>query len=281
MDVSVERGRVVGYLDPDVPGVHFSLALERFLDLRLHPLSADRRIDRDVAGNADNAANVADHPLYLTPLVVILDLARERHPAALDPGVDLAGRDLGIRVKDVADGARNVRVVRRFSGEADLNVVGDRPDAIDPRGGASCCQLLGICGRVPRQYHRAVLDRDADGVRIAYLRIPPQLADHILPDFGVGLHRHSQGACASTQRLRLTDHSSVTCICRGLAASDFGTVTVRIPSCSFALTWSGLTSPGRYVRYSNRPIRRELRCRRLPLPFSLISPVMASSWSCT
>src|SRR5258708_7111902 len=281
MDVSVERGCVIGHLDPDMPGVHLCLALERFLDLRLYPLSADRRIDRDVAGDADDTANVADHPLYLTPLVVILDLALERHPAALDPGMDLALRDLGIRVKDVRNGARNVRVVPWLPGEADLNVVGDGPDAIDPRGGASCCQLLGVCGRVPRQFHRAVLDRDADGVRIAYLRIPPQLADYILPDFGVGLHRHSQGVWASTQRLGLTDHSSVTSICRGLAASDFGMVMVRMPSCSFPPTWSGLTSPGRYVRYSNRPMRRELRCRRLPSPFSLISPVMASSWSCT
>src|SRR5260370_39456940 len=144
MDVSVERGCVIGHLDPDVPGVHFSLALERFLDLRLYPLSADRRIDRDLAGDADDTANVADHPLYLTPLVVILDLALERHPAALDPVVDLALRDLGIRVKDVRDGARNVRVVRRFTGEADLNVVGDRPDALHPPGGARSCQLLRI-----------------------------------------------------------------------------------------------------------------------------------------
>src|SRR5258708_36340418 len=125
MDVSVERGRVIGHLDPDVPGVHFSLALERFLDLRLHPLSADRRIDRDVVGDADNTANVTDHPLYLTPLVVILDLALECHPAALDPGMDLALRDLGIRLKDVRDRARNVRVVPWLLGEADLQLGGD------------------------------------------------------------------------------------------------------------------------------------------------------------
>src|SRR5258707_13057833 len=107
MDVSVERGCVIGHLDPDVPGVHFSLALERFLDLRLHPLSADRRIDRDVVGDADDTTNVADHPLYLTPLEVILDLARERHPAALDTGVDLPLRDLGIRGNSVHDATTN------------------------------------------------------------------------------------------------------------------------------------------------------------------------------
>ncbi len=275
--MSVERGCVIGHLDPDVPGVHLSLALECFLDLRLDPLSADRGIERDVVGDADDAANVADHPLYLVPLVVILDLALQRHPAALNPGMDLALRDLGIRLKDVRDGARNVPVIPWFPAQADPHVVSDRPDAIDARGSASRCQLLGIGGRVPRQYDRAVLDGDADGVRIAHLRIPPQLADHVLPDLGVGLHLHSQGVRASAQRVGLTDHSSMTSICLGLAASDFGTAMVRIPSCSFALTWSGLMSPGRYVRYSNRPIRRELRCRRLPLPSSLISPVMTSS----
>src|SRR5258708_13325773 len=96
MDVSVKRGRVIGHLDPDVPGVHFSLALERFLDLRLYPLSADRRIDPALAGNADDTANVADHPLYLTPLVAILDLALAPHPAALPPDSDLTLSTPGI-----------------------------------------------------------------------------------------------------------------------------------------------------------------------------------------
>ena len=49
-------------------------------------------------------------------------------------------------------------------------------------------------------------------------------------------------------------------ILRGLAASDFGMVSVSTPSVSSPCTASAFTSPGSQARNSNRPVRRVLRC---------------------
>jgi hypothetical protein len=51
---------------------------------------------------------------------------------------------------------------------------------------------------------------------------------------------------------------------RDLAAAGFGTPSLSTPSGGWALTRSACTPPGRTVRYSNRPVRRVLRCCRPP-----------------
>jgi hypothetical protein len=42
-----------------------------------------RRGDSDVAGDSGHPAHLPDHPLDLVPLIVVVHLAVEAHPAAL------------------------------------------------------------------------------------------------------------------------------------------------------------------------------------------------------
>ena len=79
--VPVELGGVIRYLDPDVPGVDLRLAPERVLDHGLDLLRAHRRRDRDEVRHAHHSLNVADHPLDLVPLVLVLDVALEGDPS--------------------------------------------------------------------------------------------------------------------------------------------------------------------------------------------------------
>jgi WhiB family redox-sensing transcriptional regulator len=76
--VPVELGGVIRYLDPDVPGVYLRLALERVLDHGLDLPRAHRRLYRDEVRHAHDSSDVADHPLDLVPLVLVLDLAFQR-----------------------------------------------------------------------------------------------------------------------------------------------------------------------------------------------------------
>src|ERR1700689_437299 len=89
MHVTVELGRVVGYLNLDVARVDLRLALEGFLDQGLDALRAGRWLDDDVICHADHSAHLTDHPLDLVALEAPFHLAVEHDPATFHPGVHL------------------------------------------------------------------------------------------------------------------------------------------------------------------------------------------------
>jgi hypothetical protein len=78
LDVSVQGRGVVVHLDPDLPGIHFRLAPECFLDLGLNRAGASRWRGSDVVGDADRAADVADHALDLAALILVVRLTQPR-----------------------------------------------------------------------------------------------------------------------------------------------------------------------------------------------------------
>ena len=85
--------------------------------------------------------------------------------------------------------AGEVGVVPRRAGQLDLQVVGHRLDPVHPLGGPGGGQPLRVGRDVTGQGHRSVGDRDADSVRLGYLRVPPQFVDDVIPDLTVGFHQ--------------------------------------------------------------------------------------------
>jgi MFS family permease len=85
VDMPVERCRVIGDFNFNVPRVHLCLASERVRDLGLDRVRAGGRGHRDVVGDANDPADVADHALGFTALVVVVHLTLQRHPACLNP----------------------------------------------------------------------------------------------------------------------------------------------------------------------------------------------------
>ena len=130
-----------------------------------------------------------DHPLDLMPLVIPLDLAFEKHPAALDPGMHLAFGNLRVPAQGVGDRPGDFGVIPWFLGQPDLQFIGNGLDAIHARGRADCRQLLAVGRHTPGQGDRPILDCYADSLGIRHLRIPLQLANHVYLDVTIGLHR--------------------------------------------------------------------------------------------
>jgi hypothetical protein len=188
VDVPVETRGVVGVGDADVTGVYLGLALEGFFDLGLHLAWADLRRDDDVVADAHHTAHVLDHPLDLKPLVLPFHLPVERYPAGSHQRTYLALGNLGV-IQDVGDRPGDVRVVARFPGGLDCQLIGDGLDAVHPRGGTDRRELLRVGRHGAREGYRPVLDGDADSIRIGHLRVPPQLLDDFFPDLAVGFHR--------------------------------------------------------------------------------------------
>src|ERR1700735_499911 len=91
-------------------------------------------------------------------------------------------------VTQPADTPGDVGVVPRRAGQLDLQVVGHRLDPVHALGGPGRGQPLCVGRDVTGQGHRAVLNRDADGVRLGDLRVPLQLVDDVIPDLTVGFH---------------------------------------------------------------------------------------------
>src|ERR1700760_1227156 len=187
--VPIELRRVVGYLDLDVAGIDLRLALEGVLDNGLDLLRAHRGLDRDEVRHAYDSPDVADHPLDFAPLVLVLDFAFERDPPGRYPGVDLALGDLHVPLQDVRDGPGDVGVVLWRAGQLDLQFVSHRLDPVNPLRGLRSGQPLRVGRDVTGQGYRSVGDRDADGVRVGYLRVPLQFLDDVIPDLTVGFHQ--------------------------------------------------------------------------------------------
>jgi hypothetical protein len=85
----------------------------------------------------------------------------------------LALGNLGVVIQDVGDRPGNVRVVARFPGGLDCQLIGDGLDAVHPRGGTDRRELLRVGRHGARDGYRPVLDGDADSIRIGHLRVPP------------------------------------------------------------------------------------------------------------
>ena len=140
------------------------------------------------SAHAYDSSDVADHPLDLVPLVLVLDLAFQRDPAVRHPGLHLPFGDPHVPLQDVRDGPGDVGVVPRRAGQLDLQVVSHRLDPVHALGGPGGGQHLRVGRDVTGQGHRAVLNRDADGFRLGDLRVPLQFVDDVFPDLTVGFH---------------------------------------------------------------------------------------------
>ncbi len=180
---------MIARLHPDVACVDFGLALECLLDLRLYPLWGDRRGDDDRVRHAGDPPDVAHHPLDLAALEIVVDLSLECHPAVLDAGLGLAGGDLDVPVQDAGNRRGDLGVVPRRPGQPHLQVIGHRLDSVDAPGGPLGGKFLGVGRRVAGQGDCPVRYRYPDGFGVGYLRIPSQLADDVVSDLIVGLHR--------------------------------------------------------------------------------------------
>jgi hypothetical protein len=187
--VPVEPGGVVGDLDLDVAGIDFGDTLELLLDLLLDPPRGDRWPDRDQVDHVDDAAHVADHPLDFPALVVMVDLSLEGDDAGLHAGLDPVRGNFHVPFQYMGDRPGDVIVGARQARQPDLQVIGDRLDAVYALGGLGRGELLGITRHMPGQRDRPVLDGYADGVRVGYLGIPLQLTDNVFPDLAVAFHK--------------------------------------------------------------------------------------------
>jgi hypothetical protein len=115
--------------------------------------------------HAGDTSYVAYHPLILAALEIVVDVPLERHPAIVNSGLDLAGRDLDVLFQDVRDRPGNAGVIAWRSCQLHRQVVGDGFDAVNAPGCPLRGQFLRVGRCVAGQGNRPVRDGYPDRLR--------------------------------------------------------------------------------------------------------------------
>src|SRR5476651_725893 len=123
MHLACQRDVRARYLDEDLVAVPCRTALDRRVDVGLHDAGLRLVLDADLVADAGHAHQGAYRIRRRLLLVLPVDLAAERDPAALHLNLDGAGFDGRRPVEDVPRGLADVAVrTPRRARELDLHL---------------------------------------------------------------------------------------------------------------------------------------------------------------